>query len=196
MRMTLALLWISIVSLTLGCQKPAVSPDPTVIQIRQEQADKDRLCDATLEVLRRHLWTIDRLDRIAGVISTRPETSQQFFEFWRKDVATPFDLFESSLSPIRRRVTVNIEPTAADAGENEWNFTVKVEKQRLRSPERQYNASASALRIFSEELPGAAGQKQVTRADEYWYDIGRDSAFEDYLLKRILAQAKIAEPAT
>ena len=70
---------------------------------------------ATIDVLGKYRFELDRQDRRAGVITTRPLLGKHFFEFWRHDVMGARDLAESSLQTIYRTVTVSIRPTAPGA---------------------------------------------------------------------------------
>lgn len=98
---------------------------------------------ATLEVLRRYDFEIDRQDRRAGVITTRPLLGKHFFEFWRRDAADPRDVAESTLQTIYRTVTVTIRPTSAGAA----TFRPDVEV-RLRRSNRQYVGVASTTDAY------------------------------------------------
>ena len=144
-------------------------------------------------MLRRHRFELARVDRRGGVITTYPVTSQSIFEFWRHDVDTSFDLMESTLRAVRRQATVQI---SSDPDEPASRLEVTVRRSTLASPERQYNGSSSALRVFGEELPGVRGEPDLSRKDNYWIDDGRDGAMERRLLERIIKRAGISEPAT
>lgn len=141
--------------------------------------------EAAREVLRRQRFEIDRLDRRAGVIVTRPLTSQSAFEFWRHDVDTSYDLLESTLNAIRRRVTVRV---AAGEGDGQAEIDVVVIKERLARPERQFSSSTQAYNFFGDSLPGTAGQLRLGPESEYWIELGRDPAMENYLADRIVAR--------
>ena len=83
------------------------------IAVADRSDEADRVWDAISETLRRHRFRLDRVDRRAGIVTTSPETSQHFFEFWRHDVATWTDAWQASLNPLRRRAEVTV--TRADA---------------------------------------------------------------------------------
>lgn len=156
------------------------------IAVADRSDEANHMWDAILETLRRQRFRLDRVDRRAGIVTTSPETSQHFFEFWRHDVATWTDAWEASLNPLRRRVEVTV--TRAD--ENRWTqLSVAVFKERLSSPDRQFNSTAAAYQFFGESLPSTTGDPKVTSHDERWLDQGRDAAMEDYLLRVILERA-------
>jgi hypothetical protein len=150
----------------------------------------DHLWRAVEETLRRHRFRLDRVDRGGGVITTLPETSQSFFEVWRRDVCTTRDWFEASLCPIRRWAEVRFH--AGDDGR--WNqIEVVVHKERLSTPDRQFNNAGAAYAYFGESLPSTTGAVRVTQEDMRWMDLGRDPAMEDRLLRLILEGAAAAE---
>jgi hypothetical protein len=146
-----------------------------------EQADQ--LWGAVQETLRRGRFQIDRVDRASGVVTTLPEASQHFFEFWRHDVDTRRDAWEATLNPMRRWVEVSL--TRTDDGL--WTqLAVVVHKERLSSPDRQFNSSGAAYQYFGDSLPSTTGLSRISEKDDRWLDCGRDPAMEDYLLRAIL----------
>lgn len=168
-----------------GCHRPVQPTEPTARQIHlADEGDFDRLWEDSQEVLRRHGFRLDRVDRRSGTITTFPVTSQSVLEFWRHDVDTPFDLMESTMRTVRRTATVQIDRRQADA---EADIAVTVRRETFATPERQFNSSGSALRLFGEDLPGVAGEPSLSRADDYWISDGRDAAMETRLLSQILA---------
>lgn len=170
-----------------GCTAPPRSGDPVVQTFTtQDTTQQDALWLSCQEVLREHGFMIDRLDRRAGIITTVPQTSQQYFEFWRKDVDTPYDFGEASLRSVRRTVTVEV---AFDDARGESNVIVNVKRETFCTPERQFNNSLAAFQMFGEQLPAAETGERITRADDYWVDAGRDLAMERYYRDCIIAQA-------
>jgi hypothetical protein len=175
---SLTLLWLC------GCQAPPVSPAPerhTVPLLNEEQ--RQALWTASLDVLRSRLFEIDRSDLRAGVITTRPETSQDIVEFWRRDVATRYDLLEASMHTVRRWVEVRIL-TATDNHPEE--LQVAVYKERYNTIERQVTSSAGGLRVFDPDVPSTLGRRYRPLEDAYWTPVGRDSALESRLMQEIL----------
>ena len=148
-----------------------------------------RVFDAALDMLRRARFRPDRVDRRRGVITTQPETSQHFFEFWRHDVDTPMDFAESTLKTIRRRVKIEIRPTDSQM---RYDIVVTVKKEQFSAPDRQITNSAASLRIFSSGLPTTTGERFNPETDITWIDIGRDARMENRLLDRILVAAQCA----
>lgn len=147
--------------------------------------DGRRLLAAAADALRARRFRVDRLDQRAGVVTTWPNTSQHYFELWRDDVETGWDFWEATLNPIRRRVEVHVtaDPEAS-------TVMVRAYKQRLSSPDRQFNSSGAAYQFFGENLPSTSGHTIVPERDDRWIDVGRDHALEDALLRDILARAE------
>ncbi len=186
-----------------GCQQPPKPFEPTWERVETGDLDAyDRLCTAAASTLRRHGFRLDRLDRRAGVITTSPQTSQHFFEFWRRDVDSAYDWFDATINPMRRRVeltiggkvegrrskvqgpTFDLRPSAFDLV-----IRVTVHKERLSAPDRQFNDAGAAYQFFGFSLPSTTGQPVITPADERWVPQGRDGAMERYLLREILIRA-------
>lgn len=166
-----------------GCLRPFQahdSDDPPATRAVATQ-DSDCLWEAVQESLRRGGYRLDRVDREAGIVTTMPETSQHFFEVWRRDVNTREDFWEGSLNSIRRWVEVNV------SGASE--VSVVVHKERLSSLDRQFNSTGAAYQYFGENLPSTTGKVKVTAEDDHWIDRGRDPAMERYVLDAILERA-------
>ena len=157
------------------------------MSVADRSDEADRYWEAAQETLRRHRFRLDRVDRRAGVITTMPVTSQSILEFWRHDLATREDLWESTLNPIRRWVEITVRRGSDGA----WKeLAVVVHKERLSAPDRQFNTTGAAYQYFGDRLPSTTGSAEVSAADDRWLDRGRDPAMEAYLLEAILARAE------
>ena len=156
------------------------------IAVAEPSDDANAIWDAAQETLRRHRYRLDRVDRRAGVITTMPMISQHFFEFWRRDVATAEDLWEATLNPMRRWVTVSVEYN----GDNAWTrIGVTVHKERLSSPGRSFNSTGAALQHFRDRHGSMTGRRKNKQEHTVWIDEGRDAALEEYLLQDMLSRA-------
>ena len=177
-----------------GCHRPA-QPTTAVSQdvYLADESSFDSLWESSQEVLRRHRFELDRVDRRSGIITTFPVTSQGFIEFWRHDVDTAFDLLESSLRTVRRSATVHVSRTADDPSAR---VSVTVRRETFSTPERQVNSSSAVLRLFGTGLPGVAGEPYLGKEHDYWVDDGRDAAMEERLLERIIGRANLPVTAT
>jgi len=177
-----------------GCAKPRHGEllSARAIVVVEPSAEADGVWEAIQDTLRRHRFQLDRVDRAAGVITTMPETSQHYFEFWRDDVATTRDAWEASLNPIRRWVEVTLSP----AGEGTWSgISVAVYKERLSSPDRQFNSTGAAYQYFGDSLPSTTGHYRVTVEHDRWLSLGRDPAMEDRLLREIIERCPAIDNA-
>jgi hypothetical protein len=182
------LLLILFVATPAGCRttKPVVYQSRRLLAVNADSVQAEQVWRASQEALRRHFLKLDRLDRRAGIITTKPTISKHYFEFWRHDVYTTRDVWEASLNPIRRWVELRMTSESPSAP---LELAIVVHKQRLSAPDRQFNSSGAAYEFFGDNLPSTTGHLRVTAADERWIDYGRDRATEDYLLRRILSSA-------
>lgn len=173
-----------------GCLGPRRNDYRSVqsVSITDPSEQADELWEAIQETLRRHRFRLDRVDRSAGVVTTMPEMSQHFFEFWRHDVDTRADFWEATFNPIRRWVEVSV----SRGDDNAWNeLGVVVHKERFSSPDRQFNSTGAVYQYFADRLPSTTGLVRVTAEHDRWIDLGRDPAMEDYLLRSILERAAL-----
>ena len=174
-----------------GCQRPARPVQLTVQDITlSSEGEYDALFEACLDTLRAQRFKLDRVDARAGIITTFPITSQQAFEFWRKDVHTAYDLMEATLLTIRRRVEIQLL-REGDALPHE--LVVSVYRERFSTPDRQYNTSAAAFRVYSRSLPSTAGRRIVPERDNAWLPAGRDGVLERRLIDEITEHAFAGE---
>ena len=134
----------------VGCVKHT-SPVAAQPELTSEQESFLAMWRASLEVLRRYHFEVDRKDRRAGVIITAPLTGQYFWEFWRGDAAGPANLAESTIQTIYRVVKVEIRPRDEGGG-----FVPAVEVATFRSDNRtpQITSTAEAYDMFI----GSAGR--------------------------------------
>ncbi len=175
------------IGIIVGCTPVQRDGDPMMQDFAvADQSELNELLETCENVLRDQGFRIDRVDRRAGVLTTHPETSKHFFEVWRKDVATGYDLWESSLNTIRRTVEIQTEP---DLVKGETHMTVTVKRERLSAPDRQFNNSIAAFQFYGDTLPSATTGERVTSADVEWIEDGRDLVMEELLINKISARA-------
>lgn len=159
------------------------------LAVVERSPEADGLWAAIQETLRDHQFPLDRVDEPAGVVTTMPVPSQHFFEAWRHDVDTWKDFWEATLNPLRRWVEVQVTPAEDGNGKT---LAIIVHKERLSAPDRQFNNSGAAYRVFGERLPSTTGQAKVSYSDERWLDLGRDPAMEAYLLEEMIRRAALS----
>ena len=172
------------VALGTGCHMargPAI-PKESPAQTTISQPHTASLWDEVQETLRRQGWSLDRVDRQAGVVTTMPETSQHFFEVWRRDVNTRADFWEATMRPVRRWVEVQV--AISDGGEN--LLSVIVHKERFSTLDRQFNNTGAIYQYFGVSLPATTGKEKITSDNERWVDRGSDPAMEQFVLSAIL----------
>jgi hypothetical protein len=184
MRLTNVLISSLLLTACLGCHEPASPTGPTVARVTVvDDQEFDRLWDSTADVLRAHnLWP-DRQDRLDRVITTFPDTSPQYWEFWRPFPTSNFDRLEANLETVRRQAEVHFAPTTQPT---EYEMSVRVEVERYCLRERQATDAASAFQLFGARLPTTEGRTESRQAGAYWLPIGRDGQMESALLDRIL----------
>lgn len=198
MRKTCNILAISVLAALLSScatkfTTPIVPPEP----LTPQQQNFETLWQGTLDVLRENYFTIDRQDRRAGLITTVPMTGKSWFEFWRHDAATSYDLAESSLQTIYRGVAVRIVATGPQAE----TFRAEVTVQVLRSDHINMQNQNVALQfgVYSQPSGLMTGQgvaygpsgaamtpEQLARAR---VDLGEDPGLADILQKKIADRA-------
>jgi hypothetical protein len=180
--------WIAFAGLlvagVVGCQAPAAPTGPTVARVAvTDDAQFDQLWETTADVLRAHnLWP-DRQDRAARVMTTLPDTSPSWFEFWRPFPTSDFGRLEANIQTVRRQAEVRFAPTPS---KQEYELSVRVDVERYCLLERQATDAASAFQIFGAKLPTAEGRTEPRQSGAYWQPLGRDGTMELALLDRIL----------
>jgi len=164
----------------VGCQRPHPPVQPPAGVLLIEKNDLDCAWDETVEVLREHYFTPDRLDRRSGTIISHPTLSKQWFEFWRDDTQGWYEVTESSIHSMRRIVEVKFVPV-----KNRYEIQLCVTVQRKNGPERQVTTSSGALMAFREGTPLTTGEMVRGRRASTWVVVGEDVKMANYLLQRI-----------
>ncbi|HSW45994.1 MAG TPA: hypothetical protein VLM89_10530 [Phycisphaerae bacterium] len=186
MRLSYAtILLLTTAGLLVGCQAPPQPGGPTVDRAPTVTAeDRERLFEAACDTLRGSLFRLDRQDKVNGVIITFPETTSQWFEFWRPQPRTAYYWWEANRQTIQRQVTVELKP--ADRAD-ETSIDVRVDRLRYRLEERQIDNAAAAMRLFSADAPVESGRLEKPSKTGQWIPLGRDGRMETSLLSAILA---------
>lgn len=174
-------------SLLTSCERPIPPEELTTAAVAEDELDV--LWDCALAVLSRYDFRPDRQDRAMGVIETKPSTSKQWGEWWRRDVGDPYSLGESSLHTVQRQATVRFV-----RGAEGRRIEVQVDVYRLSVPESQITTASSAIHSFDGALPTSeGGYGKDVDARKRWVPLGRDSEVENRLLASILARAGMVE---
>lgn len=147
-----------------------------------EGNDFDRLWNAADRVARDLLFKIDRQDRRAGVLTTAPTISAQFYEPWRRELQTADDLAESSVATIRRSIRFDFDKEG-----DRYTVVPKVLVERQTISERR--VSGQLTRAYFRRERGQYGSRELDAgeaiSDAYWYAIGRDEALEKRIAEKM-----------
>jgi len=179
-------------SLSAGCQTARPIQTQVDVQLGDEEAYRQFWLHAIRSV--RHFgYDLDRADPAAGVITTHPVTSKQWFEFWRNDTLAADQVAQASVHTIRRHIRVTVQPTAG----NEYRVEAVVNVERQEVPEQQVTTASNAVQAFNPKTQGRYSASGMAEAGTYWEDLGRDPVLEAALLKQIARWpgAKVVIPA-
>ena len=167
-----------------GCAAPTqpVGRTAAIVTVA-EGADFERLWEASIGVLRKNRFRPTRQDRGTGTIQTHPTTTQSWFEFWRRDVADGYSFAEANLHTIRRTASIKMDRSEEP---EDYIVSVRVDKERLCTPERQVTSSAGAIQMFGSRLPTTKGELISAGEARSWVSLGRDGPLESRLLAEII----------
>ncbi len=135
------------------------------------------------QTLRNDQFDIDEEDYREGVLTTWPMISKQFFEIWRSDAGTFYDVMVDSLQTIRRSVRFDL----SRGPDGTYVARPKVLIEQSSHPERRISAVSEAARAF---VPQGEPRMRVTEEgvavpSRYWYALGRDEAMERQLANSV-----------
>jgi hypothetical protein len=176
----LAIVLLSLVVGGQGCSEPiATAPEPLVVQV-----EADQVWGACQAELKKRGFRLDRVDRRSGIIETYPLTSKQWFEFWCQDVVTDYDLAESILHTIRRRVTMAVtgEP------EDQYRLQCRVAVERLSASPELTSGQVRVRDIFGQSagrIPTPSVSETRKKRQPQWLPIGQDHALETDILQSL-----------
>lgn len=152
-------------------------------QAKLSVADFDRGFEACQQTLHDYFFRVERLDSRAGVVTSQPMTTAQWFEPWRHDNTTAGDIARSSIGTYRRIVRFDI----SHSPDGRYIITPKVLIERQT--------------VVGRRLGGVLGYQTFTNIDEtaltadtdtgtapisYWYSVGRDYNFEVVLADALI----------
>lgn len=202
----LALLCLACIALT-GC---AAGP---IGRLELRPADYDRVFDAALTSLRDQRFTLDRIDRRLGVITTRPRAASSIIEPWKGDNSTPAQAFESSLQYQRRIVRIEFTPlgglepaTGPEAmspfgqvspaeplfipAEHPGTLVLSVRCIVERSHRPGLQVDTVAVRRSNVTTDPALAERGIAR--QFWEPVARDAHMETRLKRRVMRHAPAA----
>jgi len=153
-----------------------------------EDLSFDRLWQAANDALRVRFFSVDRTDYRAGVLTSKPEASAQFFEPWRRDTPTAYDVAESSLATVRR--TVRFEITRTERGTYQLVPKVLVERYNIAEGRISAGAIMAGQAIGGPRSGSVESDQGIDLPQQYWYALGRDSKLEAILGKAVESRLK------
>jgi len=161
-----------------GCPPQHTSP---IVEVRPE-TEAERQFEAhwlaALKVLRKYRFKIDVQDRRRGLIVSEPMVAKHFFEFWRRDATSTYDLVEGSLQTVYLVAAVNI--TRADP--NGSDYEVDVEVRRIRSDRIEPRSVGAAGTKSSSEAADSTGGNRPGEAERgSMVHLGEDETLALYL---------------
>jgi hypothetical protein len=212
---SVACLFIMMIGCITKPQNPAATQPVTAVDLATTQpsywlsqppadqvksTDFDALWESCKSTARAYLFTLEREDFRAGVITTRPMVSKQWFEPWRPDTGTLAGMNENSLATIRRTLRFEIE--RGDDGS--FTITPKVLIERMTLLERRLSSASQYRSVFIG--PSTPPRYSVNLDDEsamdlpvkYWTPVGRDTEMEKQVAKRLqkeLSHAPLPQPS-
>jgi len=144
--------------------------------------------DAAAEVLASYHFTIDRRDRRAGTIVTRPIVGKYFFEWWRGDSVGLGQVLESSIQPIYREVSVQIR----SSGDGKYEPVVSVAVSRLMTAGDNVRNSREAYDMLV--IPGRRQRQDiaVVHSGQVRGKLSKGSSGDEALAERIAKKIKRA----
>ena len=144
----------------------------------------DRLWDAAEHVSEDYLFQIDRRDRRAGLLTTVPNVSAQWFEVWRRELQTARDKLISSISSHRRTIYWQFEHTG-----DTYTVTPRVIVERQALDEQRISGVLSKAYFRRDPLaqfPGSMERDEgIILPESYWYPVGRDFTLEKKLVEKV-----------
>ncbi len=177
-----------VIVLSAGCAKQ--QQFTAIERICVPEANKAEVMETAEAVLGEMLFAVSKFDAESGFIRTRPLSSAQFFEFWRKDTIGEFNQAEANAHSVRRTVDLTV---GRQGGQVCVECNAKVERLSLSNQEdtkgrTQKYDKFSGMRFSTQKIELVAEQKS-------WLDLGRDARLETEILKRIEKKQRSKEAA-
>ncbi|GEM_PF-798772 len=179
--LTAGLLLASAALCLVGCASPQPEPTPNPLRLNVAPGPLWWVC---LDELKARGFELDQANQQRGLVVTKPMTSSQFFESWRRDLVSPSDSLEASLHTIRRRVSLSLEP--ADTGYT--RLTCQTSVERLSRPLQLVAGRVRLGDLFGKtagRMPRLAPQERPQDAPVQWVALGRDEALEKDILRSV-----------
>lgn len=185
------LLVLFLLAFLAGCARQVTAPPLALMS-----DEYDRAFDTAVDVLRDARFTIDRVDRRSGVITTEARVSSTIVEPWRPDNATLGMSVDSTLNYQRRVVRVQFtDVDAAEAsdltalpGGKPLGLAVTCTIERAHRPNRR--VETAALARSSQAVDPQLQERGIGLL--FWQPVGRDPNWEQTI--RATLALRLAEP--
>ena len=150
--------------------------------ICMESIPMDLLFSSAESVLTGMQFQIDKADRQAGQIITRPLRRGQFFEIWRQDNATGADVAESNLHSLQRIAEVRFDSEGSLVCTN-----CRVYVRRLSMPGQPIRGTRSTSYLFTDRSGSWQSLQIAPDIEEQaeWIYLGNDPDLEQAILRKI-----------
>lgn len=181
MKKYMGLLLIGLAAGLTGCEKQAQVEE--TLPICLESVSMNQLFTAAESVLTGMHFQIDKSDRQAGQIITRPLRGGQVFEFWRQDNATAADTAEASMQSIQRIAEIRF-----DQVENSVCANCQVTVRRLSMPDQPIRGSSGIYDLYTESTGRGQGLQMKPEVEQQmeWISLGNDPGLEKLILQKIV----------
>lgn len=145
-------------------------------------ANYRKLFDECQHSILMRYFLVDRADFRSGLLTSKPLISQQFWEFWRRDVGSSSEIIDSSLATYRRTIRWQIDDSAglftARPRVLIEHYLGEEDRSAIAANIRNAVSSGEAIQQLPTASLTAAGRSK-------WYAIGRDEALEQQLAKDV-----------
>ncbi len=168
-------------------------PNPLVVPVSHHELAWDQLADVVSNYF--PLQSEQPVQQMGGMltegfIETPFQVGATLLEPQRNDSVGSFNRWQSTLQSIRRKATINVQPTAGG-----YAIRVHVVKQLEDLPRPEGAPSGASVLLTGGSLPSnRTTQNQPTNGTAGWIDLGRDEPLEQEMLRRI--QERLAAPVT
>ncbi|HDZ20511.1 hypothetical protein LCGC14_0162740 [marine sediment metagenome] len=162
--------------------KPVLTTEP----VTEAQRHFEAHWQAGLEVLRRYQFKIDLQDRRRGLIRTEPMVARQFFEFWRRDATSAYDVAEASLQKVYLIANVQISRVGSDG--TDYVSAVRIQRVRSDQIEARTTGTAGDQGSFG-RASGTSGDREEEDEGGSMVLLGEDRELAERILLAIETKA-------
>lgn len=174
-------------TLLMGCAGP--SPQP---RLSLGEGQTPEALAAVRHVLRDRGYRIAKDQPRFGTITTEPLPSPIALEFWQDENLTAGALGESTITNLRRKIRIQLDPVtpASNSADPEpvgqYELGVVVLLERRQNPMARMNGSSRSVFSSLRDVPAELKSRGINGS--YWQPYRRDTALEDRLLREITKQ--------